>query len=348
MLDDRLIPDDRQFPFYDEVNGFVMQVAPGLELRVQDFGLGMVIDNMVDYNFTENETVTDSNEKILTFMGRYEFLVLNDARGRPTHLEPMLYYRRIPGYDNQIGVNALWSAPAYWAQAGYNSFYGISVGAGARLFQKVSLGALMEFGSNENPVGGDTSYEIVMALSFGEKQAAEPEERAPKEELIVEQDAEEARLAAEIAAQEKAIEEAARQQELAMERRRDSIQEAEEMALALQRRTDSIREAEQAAVALNEKVVPKEGEKYQEVSGEEGQAPGFYLIANVFGTQKYYNKFMAQLTGQGLEPKSFYRAENKYNYVYLQRYDSVEEARKARDSKFGGRYKGDLWIFRIR
>jgi hypothetical protein len=171
------------------------------------------------------------------------------------------------------------------------------------------------------------------------------------EDLIVEEDLkdeETAQLAEEVEAQQQAIEEAARQQELAMERQRDSIREAEEMALMLQRRQDSIREAEQEAVALNEKVVPEKGEKYQEVSREEGLQPGFYLIANVFGTKKYYDAFMRQLTDDGLDPKSFYRAANKYNYVYLQRYNSIDEARKARDSKFGGKYQGDLWIFRIR
>lgn len=350
LLDDRFDPGDGFLPIDDEVNDFIFQMAPGLEVRLQGLGLGVVFDNMVDYNFTENETVTQSDEKILTFMGRYQFLVLEGRSGRDTYLEPMLYYRRVPGFDNQIGLSALWSAHSYWAQAGYNSYYGISVGAGGRLFQKFSLGALIEFGSNENTVGGDTSYELVMALSFGEKQIVEPEEEL-EEDLIVEEelkDGETAQLAEEVEAQQQAIEEAARQQELAMERRRDSIRESEEMALALQRRQDSIREAEQAAVALNEKVVPEKGEKYQEVSREEGLQPGFYLIANVFGTKKYYDKFMQQLADEGLEPKSFYRAANKFNYVYLQRYNTIEEARRARDSKFDGKYEGDLWVFRIR
>ena len=95
-------------------------------------------------------------------------------------------------------------------------------------------------------------------------------------------------------------------------------------------------------------VVPEKGEKYQEVSQEEGLQPGFYLIANVFGTKRYYDIFMQRLQDRGLEPKSFYRSANKFNYVYLGRYNSIEEARKARDSQFGGRYKGELWIFRVR
>jgi len=359
LSDDRFIPGDPVLPIEDEVNDFILQMAPGLEVQVERFALGVTIENLFDYNFTESEAVTNSDEKTITFMGRYAFPVSENASGRHTVLQPQLYYRRIPGLDNQVGVNALWSAPKYWAQTGYNSFYGFSIGAGAKLFERVSLGGLMELGSNDNDVGGNTSYEVVLAFSFGQKRAEPPMEE-PKEALIVqnEPDPEKAEIAAEIDAQQEAIREAARKQdsldalartdELTLERRRDSIQKMEEAALALRRQQDSIREAEAAALALKEKVVPKKGEKYQEVSQEEGLQPGFYLIANVFGTKRYYDIFMQRLQDRGLEPKSFYRSANKFNYVYLGRYTSIGEARKARDSQFGGRYKGELWIFRVR
>ncbi|MGI9548348.1 MAG: SPOR domain-containing protein, partial [Flavobacteriaceae bacterium] len=80
---------------------------------------------------------------------------------------------------------------------------------------------------------------------------------------------------------------------------------------------------------------------------EDGLQPGYYLVANVFGTKRYYEAFMKTLSDMGIEPKSFFRSANKYNYVYLERYNSMQEARKARDSQFNGRYKGDTWIFRV-
>ncbi|MBT8281575.1 MAG: hypothetical protein KJO16_08350, partial [Muriicola sp.] len=63
---------------------------------------------------------------------------------------------------------------------------------------------------------------------------------------------------------------------------------------------------------------------------------------------RYYNSFMESLRKKGIEPKSFYRTQRKLNYVYLQRYDSMAEARKARDSKFNGKYSETIWIFRVR
>jgi hypothetical protein len=87
---------------------------------------------------------------------------------------------------------------------------------------------------------------------------------------------------------------------------------------------------------------------YEEVHKLEGTASGYYLIANVFGTKKYYEAFMKTLTAKGLNPKSFYRSENKYNYVYLERYDTLEQAEQARDSNFSGRYPDKTWIFRVK
>lgn len=129
-----------------------------------------------------------------------------------------------------------------------------------------------------------------------------------------------------------------------MQRERDSLAEVQRIneQLELQRVKDSI------ASLQNQKVAVLPNERYEEVESEDGLEPGFYLIANVYGTKKYFNNFMKTLREKGLEPKSFYRSFNKYNYVYLERYNTMEEARKARDSKFFGKYEDKTWIFRVK
>jgi len=93
---------------------------------------------------------------------------------------------------------------------------------------------------------------------------------------------------------------------------------------------------------------PQEGEKYQQSTiTKEGVAPGYYLIVNVFGKQSYFNAFMKKLQDRGLNPGSFLRPTNNYNYVYLQRYDTMSEARRVRNSKFNGRYTDEIWIFGV-
>lgn len=141
-----------------------------------------------------------------------------------------------------------------------------------------------------------------------------------------------------------------------------SVKRAQEAAIVLEqtRVQDSITKAQLAQEEIakkkaeleklaqqNEVVKPQAGEKYEEVAKEGALEPGYYLIANVFGTKRYFDAFMADLKKKGLQPKSFYRDLNKYNYVYLNRYNSIQEARQARDSKFGGKYSEKTWIFRV-
>lgn len=142
-------------------------------------------------------------------------------------------------------------------------------------------------------------------------------------------------------------------QQVATKKRLDSLAtarktQADAKAKELQRQQDSIAQAQAVVVeAEKEEVKPEAGEKYEEVQTEDGLEPGFYLIANVFGTKKYFDAFMADLTKRGLSPKSFLRSKNNYNYAYLERYDTMTEARKARDSKFSGRYNDKTWVFRV-
>ena len=97
-------------------------------------------------------------------------------------------------------------------------------------------------------------------------------------------------------------------------RRRDSlnaIKRAEVLAevnkLKEQKKQDSINRAMEKEKAKEEVVELKKGEVYEEVAASDGLEPGFYLIANVFGTKRYYEAFMKKLSDEGLQPKSFYR-----------------------------------------
>jgi hypothetical protein len=306
----------------------------------------------------------------------------------------MLYIKSIPGYDTQVGVSGFLSTDTFWVQAGYNSFYGIGLGGGARIMKRFSIGALVEFGANSDLKGKDPSFELVTAYDFGtfdprkkvvgfdvdeEEEEKEPEEIAEAEKVKEELSKAEALALGRVA---KALEKEKRKKtkdSLALakkeavaaanlrknqERKTDSIKTAEAVVAAQrkeqQRKTDSISEAKIAAeIAVKEKVrleqiakrteedKPQTDKKYEEVVGEDGLIPGYYLIANVFGTKKYLDAFMANLTKKGLQPKSFFRSKDKYNYVYLERYDTMNEARKARDGKLNGRYSDKLSIYTV-
>lgn len=395
---------DPGLPIFEEKNNFILQIAPAVKLQLNAFSFGIAMENLMDRNLTTNEGNASATGLIYKALASYDFPITIFGDSSTSYIRPTLYYKRLPDFDNQIGFNAFFSTPKFWAQAGYNSFYGISTGIGGHFFKKLSLGALVEFGTSADIKGEDPSFEIVTAFSFGqqvfeveEEVILETEQQQTNEELALleaqrKQDSIAAVKAAEILALEQLQNqrskdsiatvnqqiELAKAGEQAEKKRKDSVRIAKEAAAIAvikaqqeKRKTDSLNVVKQAEVlaevlklkekskqdsikkalekekAAEEVIVLKKGEVYEEVASEKGLEPGYYLITNVFGTKKYFEAFVKKLSDEGLQPKSFYRAKNKYNYVYLKRYDSMQEARKARDSKFGGRYTGKTWIYRV-
>ena len=360
LSDNRLIVDEPLLPFSDDTRDFVWRLAPAVQFSYDSFGVSLAFENLPDYSFDAQGPATRSGEKTYLLMSHYTF-DLGSGDGSQRSLKPILYYKRIPGFDSQAGIAAIYTGQYYWVQGGYNSFYGPSVGMGVRFFQRLSLGGLLEFGDSKDPNGLNTTYEIFASYRFGgldnRKKVVGFEAEVEEEIRLEAERAEAAAIAQENARRDALQTEAA----LAATRRADSVQAAQQLAeqaraqqlrdstlLAEQMRVRDSLEMAAVAAAAEEEIKLETGEVYQEVSAEEGLEPGFYLIANVYGTSRYLEAFMSDLRKRGLEPQSFYRKANKFNYVYLKRYATMSEARRARDSKFGGKYQGDLWIFRVR
>ena len=467
LIDDRFQLDPQiQLPQFETTDGFILQMAPGIQFTYDQLNIGFTSENMVLYNFTTKEGNEELGKRIFAGMLSYDLPVTGSAGDNTSLIRPMIYIKSIPGFDTQVGLNALWNTNKFWAQAGYNNFYGINIGAGGK-FKGFALGALVEFGTDNVLKDKDPTLEFVTSFDFGKinqrskaiEVLPEEEEEIPLEDIAEEVPEDKARTKAEELAlkneartklleerkktrdslaliqketaiaenikkseirkaealkRKKEAESLALSRKIARQKRTDSlaavktqrqlevarirqeqyrndsiknaerelalveterqkqqdlqnIKKAEEEAAELmakeqeeQRKLDSIakvaknaaelekqKETEaQKALAVKEDK-PKAGERYEETVSEDGLAPGYYLIANVFGTKKYFDAFMADLTKKGLQPKSFYRSLNKYNYVYLGRYDNMTEARKARDGNLGGKYNDKTWIYRV-
>ncbi len=74
---------------------------------------------------------------------------------------------------------------------------------------------------------------------------------------------------------------------------------------------------------------------------------GYYVIANVYKGGKYLNKFMEDLNNQGLSSSYIDNPDNGLKYVYLQRFDTWQEALNAHKTGMNGAYTGDLWIMNV-
>lgn len=391
----------------------VLQLATGLNLRIDKFNIGFASENLFDYNLTTNERNSDPTDRMFFGLASYDIPVgILNSDGN-SFLRPSVYFKSIPGFDTQYGFTSILSTQKFWVQGGYNTFYGVSGGFGGRFFKRFSVGALVEFGLSPELENTDPTFEIVTSYRFGsltkpdapleEDLIAEQERKEAKEKLLQEEleKSESLTTKQEEKAQKRldkqrlkqykdSVRQSSKNSDVAstkvskreLKRRADSINRAEEalvyqelvarkkqfrqdsinavikaseeaMAANLKREQDSLAavadaKAETERLALrNEVVTPKAGERYEEVTKEGNLEPGYYLIANVFGTKRYFDAFMADMKKRGINAGSFYRAANKYNYVYIGRYTSINDARKARESKLDGKYLEKTWIFRV-
>ncbi|WP_396589679.1 PorP/SprF family type IX secretion system membrane protein [Allomuricauda sp. R78024] len=361
LADDRFVPDpDIDLPQLENTNEFIILFSPGVILQVNQFNLGLAVENALDFNFSESGGSEDL--RILTGTLSNDFPVTIFSGEGNSFIRPIVYVRAIPNEDTQFGINGLFSTSKFWVQGGYNSFYGVSGGLGATFAKQFSIGGLLEFGTDTSLSDEDPTFELIASYHFGKTDSRKKvigfdvekddalalerikaeDEKQRRKELEEKTAIEQERLKKEQTADTKKEQELLTKQQF----EKDSIAKVQLAVLKLQeeqKRRDSIAELQEA-----QNVQVRPNEKYEEVANAEGLEPGFYLIANVFGTKKYYENFMLTLRKKGLDPKSFYRSQNKYNYVYLERYNSMNEARNARDSKFFGKYPDKIWIFRVR
>ncbi|PIF01370.1 MAG: hypothetical protein CR994_02120 [Maribacter sp.] len=361
---------------------FILQFAPGIQFTYDGLHIGFSSENMFDYNMDQKEGNTSPDEKIFLGTVSYDIPVsLGTSRGTST-IRPMLYIKSIPSYDTQIGLSTVLSTNKFWAQAGYNSFYGMAIGGGGRIIDRFSIGALVEFGTDSDLKGNDPTFELTTVYSFDrftarkkvdkidqeEEQKKENIAQAPKIDRSSKEElgkAEALALKQETREKEKMTRKGKRESLKLQEKEKEKEREggkniSDQVEKERKHKQDSIniakvtaenvakeKQLQEKLAKQAEKEKPKADEKYEEASGEDGLKPGYYLIANVFGTKKYLNAFMSDLTKKGLQPRSFLRNKNKLNYVYLGRYESMGEARKARDSKLNGRYTEKTWIYRV-
>ncbi|MBD1260042.1 type IX secretion system membrane protein PorP/SprF [Maribacter polysiphoniae] len=79
----------------------------------------------------------------------------------------------------------------------------------------------------------------------------------------------------------------------------------------------------------------------------EGVEDGYYVVANVYKGGVYMNRFIENLEQKGLSADYIDNPNNGLKYVYLERYDTWQEAVAAHNSNIDGKYDGATWIMNV-
>ncbi|WP_405411578.1 PorP/SprF family type IX secretion system membrane protein [Maribacter sp. Asnod1-A12] len=100
-------------------------------------------------------------------------------------------------------------------------------------------------------------------------------------------------------------------------------------------------------VAKATREVAQDGVKSRRFKDLPDVTDGYYVVANVYKGGQYMNNFIDDLNGQGINADYIDNPNTGLKYVYLERYDTFEEAVAAHDNKLNGTYDGATWIMNV-
>ncbi|MFD2788209.1 OmpA family protein [Arenibacter sp. H213] len=72
--------------------------------------------------------------------------------------------------------------------------------------------------------------------------------------------------------------------------------------------------------------------------------PGFYIISNVFKSEAYLIENLENLQKKGFDAGFLFNPEDQLNYLYLQRFETWQEALQACKTKLNGSYTKEVWV----
>uniref|UniRef100_UPI00406BBC93 PorP/SprF family type IX secretion system membrane protein n=1 Tax=Aquimarina rhodophyticola TaxID=3342246 RepID=UPI00406BBC93 len=182
----------------------VFLLSPGVNFNYEQFDVGVAVGNLVAYNITASEVITDN----MGFTGHVMYTHSLERRSDKL-IRGMVYANMLAEADLRYGGNAILELPSLgWAQAGYNSFYGASVGVGANITPNVSVGYSYETGFGDTSNFGAT-HEVTLAYNFQEdrRRKTSRSRRATSDKAFQARDSEIKRLKKEILQQNKLIRE---------------------------------------------------------------------------------------------------------------------------------------------
>ncbi len=143
-------------------------VQPGITLSLGSFDFGLYAHDLLKYNQTSNEFVTNFSEKSIKASLQYTHM-FNTTRGLFANARLMPLVQVNQKQDGNLGYlgAVLLELPKYgWLQSTVDDEYGISLGFGFNVSKKISLGYLVEKGIQKEAQDLGWNHEISMAYTM--------------------------------------------------------------------------------------------------------------------------------------------------------------------------------------
>lgn len=342
----------------------------GVNLKIADFSLGFAVPQLLagnlDYNTDFTNPVSYSLIRHYVANARYDFKFAGDKM----ILSPNLMVRAAQNVPFQIDLGVLFNLKEYgYIGAMYRSDYAVTTNIGLNLTDELTLGYAYDFSLNEFGPSLGTSHEFMLTYRFGSNKR---NERLENEIKKLKTQQRKAREETEEIVDEKL-------EEFKDEYRKEIDKEIKDAAanVKFDNTQGGGNNGNQGAVNNNTEnnnagnnngggntgndnnqgggnnvnrdnnAAGNQGGNYSAQNQASNVIPGskgYYVVAGVFSNQQNAEKLIRRLSGDGVSARFFQDLNNFYYYVYLLKFNSYQEADKAKVSNLNGRYSGDLWI----
>lgn len=313
------IDEDPLFNQYEKTT--MLLLNPGISLQINQFNIGFYGDNLVDYNLTTSKIQTPFAEK--TYSGHLMYSTpKNEASNifENSNLTLLTRAKYSKNEDLEYTGGLLYNMPkAGWLQGSYNSLYGASLGVGFNLLSKFAIGYNYEKGLKDEITNLGPTHEFYLAYSFGnnDDEYVKPSKSTKKE-----------------------LDKTKTLEEEEIRRYKKKVYNKE---VAVDNKTSKEK------IESFKKIAEEEEINYLILPEKNGAIrKGYYLITNVYSDKVTAEKKMAELRRLGLKKSGFFTTPSgEWNYVFLERYDNLEDAKKANSSNYNNKYKDIIWMLPI-
>ena len=147
---------------------FLLSINPGINYGTDLFDFGVSINNLVLYNFESSSVINDNPQQGIQAHVMYTGYMTN-SRGFFDESKFTTLLKSEFQKDNTIvSATAMLTVPkGIWAQAGYNTSFGISAGVGLNITPEIAIEYNIEKGTGALTNFGNTySHEITLAYRF--------------------------------------------------------------------------------------------------------------------------------------------------------------------------------------
>lgn len=162
----RIVAPEEDPLLQEAANQSQIAIQPGMALSVGRFDVGLYATNLIRYNQTTNELLTGFDTDNLRASLQYtHYLSATSGFFEGGRIMPMVQAGKDPLDRIAYIGSLLLDLPEYgWLQTTYDQTYGLSMGVGINLSQRLSMGYLMEKDITE--AGGNLGWNHELSLAY--------------------------------------------------------------------------------------------------------------------------------------------------------------------------------------